>query len=154
MDVPLVPYDGRRARCCSFVESKLLGVSSLDFPEEGQEFTRVDDVEVVLLISLEDGAGFAWMGAGTTPPDFLGEVPESAGFWDGVGLLLGPLVEASAVVGLRVGLALSDPFEEVPEGDEVEDVVSLPGTLEEGPVGVWGIPSLDPLGEVLEGFEL
>ena len=94
------------------------------------------------------------MGAGTTRPDFLGEVPEGAGFGDGVVLLLGPLVVASAVVGLRVGLALSDPFEEVPEGDEVEDIVVLPGTLEEGPVGVRGIPLLNPLGEVLEGFEL
>ena len=55
MDVPLVLYDGRRARCCSFVESKLLGLPSLDFPEGGPEFTRVGDVEVVLLISLEDG---------------------------------------------------------------------------------------------------
>ena len=55
---------------------------------------------------------------------------------------------------MRVGLALSDPFEEIPEGDEVEDVVILPGTLEEGPVGKRGIPLLDPMGEVLEGFEL
>ena len=101
---------------------------------------------MVLLISLEDGAGFGWMGAGTTRRDFLGEVPESAGFWDGVGLLLGPLVEASAVVGLQVGLALSYPFEEVPEGDEVADVVVLRGTLDEGLVGVRGIPLLDPLG--------
>ena len=87
---------------CSFVESKLLGVPLLDFPEGGLEFTRVGDVEVVLLILLEDGAGFGWMGAGTTRPDFLGEVPEGAGFWgagfwDEVGLLLGPFVVVSAV---------------------------------------------------------
>lgn len=61
------------------------------------------DVEVVLLISLEDGAGFGWMAAGTTRLDLLGEVPEGA---DGDGLLLGPLVEAFVAVGLRVGLAL------------------------------------------------
>lgn len=106
MDVPLVPYDGRRARFCSFVELKLLGVPSPEFSIGCQEFTRVGDVEVVLLISLEDGAGFGWMAAGTTRLEFLGQVPEDAGFWDGDGLLLGPLVEAFVAVGLRVGLAL------------------------------------------------
>lgn len=85
---------------------------------------------------------------------FWDKSQEGAGFWDGDGLLLGPLVEAFVAVGLRVGLALSDPFDEVPEGDEIEDVVVFPGTLEEGTVGVRGIPLLDPLGEVLEGFEL
>ena len=106
------------------------------------------DVEVVLLILLEDGAGFGGMGAGTTRPDFLGEVPWVLGRSWFTTWSFGSSFRGK--VGLRVGLALSYPFEEVPEGDEVV----LPGTLEEGPVGERGIPLLDPLGEVLEGFEL